>query len=119
VVFTSSIGTPIESRNLNRHFVGLLDSEGRPCGVLAGAPPGTRTANPRIKRHDQAIVWADASWATMVMRVVVAGACTAWLLSPLLSTERTFVSTRSGLARGLRCSLYRLLTVLVLVDRAQ
>jgi hypothetical protein len=26
-------------------------SEGRPCGVLAGAPPGTRAPNPRIKRH--------------------------------------------------------------------
>ena len=28
LVFTSSIGTPIEPRNLNRHFVGLLDKAG-------------------------------------------------------------------------------------------
>ena len=28
LVFTSSIGTPIEPRNLNRHFVGLLDRAG-------------------------------------------------------------------------------------------
>jgi integrase len=28
LVFTSSIGTPIEPRNLNRHFAGLLDKAG-------------------------------------------------------------------------------------------
>jgi integrase len=28
LVFTSSIGTPTEPRNLNRHFVGLLDKAG-------------------------------------------------------------------------------------------